>query len=178
MGWRTRQPGFTIVELLIVIVVIGILAAIVIVAYNGIQNQAYDTTVESDVSTVAKKLELFKAKEGTYPIDDIELEESQIKVSQDSYEVISPTTGLPRNNLYYRVDNKGRWYALGVISKSGERYYLRNGQVEQGASGVSWAGAGDEVIEMADNDGVEITTADLSGSSGHSGSSGWEEWTK
>ena len=35
-----QQHGFTIVELLIVIVVIGILAAITIVAYNGIQNRA------------------------------------------------------------------------------------------------------------------------------------------
>ena len=35
-----RQKGFTIVELLIVIVVIGILAAITVVAYNGIQERA------------------------------------------------------------------------------------------------------------------------------------------
>ncbi len=34
------QAGFTIVELLIVIVIIGILAAITIVAFNGIQNRA------------------------------------------------------------------------------------------------------------------------------------------
>ncbi len=33
----SKQRGFTIVELLIVIVVIGVLAAIVIVAYNGVQ---------------------------------------------------------------------------------------------------------------------------------------------
>lgn len=38
-----KQTGFTIVELLIVIVVIGILAAIVIVAYNGIQTRANNT---------------------------------------------------------------------------------------------------------------------------------------
>jgi prepilin-type N-terminal cleavage/methylation domain-containing protein len=42
------KSGFTIVELLIVIVVIGILAAITIVAYNGIQDRANDTSVKSD----------------------------------------------------------------------------------------------------------------------------------
>lgn len=43
------KSGFTIVELLIVIVVIGTLAAISIVAYNGIQDRARNTTVENDL---------------------------------------------------------------------------------------------------------------------------------
>ena len=37
MGWQRNSKGFTIVELLIVIVVIAILAALTIVAFNGIQ---------------------------------------------------------------------------------------------------------------------------------------------
>lgn len=50
-----RSSGFTLVELLIVIVVIAILAAISVVAYNGIQNRASDTTVQSDINSMAKK---------------------------------------------------------------------------------------------------------------------------
>ena len=67
--WTQKQKGFTIVELLIVIVVIGILAAITIVAYNGVQNRANDTTIQSDLKNTAKKLELIKVDSptGTYP---------------------------------------------------------------------------------------------------------------
>lgn len=59
--------GFTIVELLIVIVVIAILAAITIVAYNGIQAQARDSQRKSDVASIAKALELYYIKNGQYP---------------------------------------------------------------------------------------------------------------
>lgn len=53
---KQKQHGFTIVELLIVIVVIGILAAIVIVAYNGVQDRARQTKISSDLNTFAKAI--------------------------------------------------------------------------------------------------------------------------
>ena len=59
--------GFTIVELLIVVVVIGILAAITIVAYNGVQNRANDSRLDSDVSHIKTALEMYKTDNGTYP---------------------------------------------------------------------------------------------------------------
>lgn len=59
--------GFTIVELLIVIVVIAILAAISIVAYNGIQARANDSKRASDIRQVAKLIELYYATNGSYP---------------------------------------------------------------------------------------------------------------
>lgn len=52
IGHSTLRRGFTIVELLIIIVVIGILATLVVVAYTGISNEAIDKTVLSDVDGV------------------------------------------------------------------------------------------------------------------------------
>ncbi len=57
---RFAASGFTIVELLIVVVVIAILAAITIVAFNGISNRAKDASVQSTLSTTVKKLEAYK----------------------------------------------------------------------------------------------------------------------
>lgn len=59
--------AFTIVELLIVIVVIGILAAIAIVAYNGIQQRGRVAAAKSDINALGKSIELFKADSGDYP---------------------------------------------------------------------------------------------------------------
>lgn len=69
MQQSQRKFGFTIVELLIVIVVIAILAAISIVAYNGIQNRARASAASSALSQAAKNLSLFAVDSGgTFPV--------------------------------------------------------------------------------------------------------------
>ncbi len=64
---RSSQQGFTIVELLIVIVVIGILAAITIVAYNGVQSRARAAAVTADLSNASKQFKVAQATDGVYP---------------------------------------------------------------------------------------------------------------
>lgn len=70
---RPPQPltlrGFTIVELLIVIVVIGILAAITIVAFNGVSGRAKIAAIQSDLEGAAKTLEIANVTNGSYPAD-------------------------------------------------------------------------------------------------------------
>jgi len=61
------ERGFTIVELLIVIVVIGILAAITIVSFNGVTARANTTSAKAAASTVTKKAEAYNAEKAAYP---------------------------------------------------------------------------------------------------------------
>jgi prepilin-type N-terminal cleavage/methylation domain-containing protein len=66
--WGSKQQtGFTIVELLIVIVIIAILAAITIVAFNGVQNRAENAKTVSAVNAYKKALHQYAIENGSYP---------------------------------------------------------------------------------------------------------------
>jgi prepilin-type N-terminal cleavage/methylation domain-containing protein len=64
---RKTSFGFTIVELLIVIIVIGILATIVIVAYNGVTKSAQQSAIYSEMKQWQKLFIAYKALNGAYP---------------------------------------------------------------------------------------------------------------
>lgn len=63
-----KQKGFTIVELLIVIVVIGILATLVIVTFSGIQQKSRNTKRQTDINALQSHTEAFYAQNGYYPL--------------------------------------------------------------------------------------------------------------
>lgn len=76
MGWpllnytirKKASSGFTIVELIIVVVVIGILAAITIVSYNGIQQRARDVSLRNEMTRLRDHVEIYHSRHGNYPI--------------------------------------------------------------------------------------------------------------
>jgi len=64
---NNRSKGFTIVELLIVIVVIAILATLVIVTFTGIQQKARDSKRQTDIDALDSHLLAYYANSGYYP---------------------------------------------------------------------------------------------------------------
>lgn len=94
---RKQQPlqvltqGFTIVELLVVIVVIAILATIVIVSYNGIQRSAIEAGLKSDLRNGSTALETTKVESGSYPSIEHANSAGILKPSQDNSLTFNPT---------------------------------------------------------------------------------------
>jgi prepilin-type N-terminal cleavage/methylation domain-containing protein len=118
---RNRITGFTIVELLIVVVVIAILAAISVVAYTSIQNRANDSVVQNDISNLAKKIALYRVEFDRYPAGYNTTIQGMTRFSlaQGSY-----STAV-HNFFYCTGDVSGNAeFAIGATSKSGNRFYF------------------------------------------------------
>lgn len=109
--YKRKQAAFTIVELLIVIVIIGILAAITIVAYNGITQKAHVTALQSDLSQGATALGMAHASNGLYPADQ---SSAGLKSS-------------PGDTLTYNASSDGSSYCL-QGSGYGFTYVVSNNQ--------------------------------------------------
>lgn len=117
--WKMQgRQGFTIVELAVVIVVIGILAGIVLVAYPGIQKRAADTEVQGDLRQASMRIEAHKANAGGYPLTQEEVDGGK---------------GLPRSNasLTYDYTATVGTYCLSATSqKSGKKFSITNASSE------------------------------------------------
>ena len=120
---KKNAYGFTIVELLVVIVIIGILAAISIVSYNGVTNKANDVAVQQDLANIAKKLEIYRASMGEYPAGSAQLEDADLTVTKSVYGSHLLYEGSLYNLLYCRpASGANDRFALIAASKSGNMF--------------------------------------------------------
>jgi prepilin-type N-terminal cleavage/methylation domain-containing protein len=100
------DKGFTIVELLIVIVIIGILAAITIVAYNGIQNRGKTASAQSAANAIMKKAEAANSIASSYPTSAAGFSantESIIAGQGTSLLAAAPTSSNGTNSVTYEA---------------------------------------------------------------------------
>lgn len=120
------RSGFTLVELLITIVILGILASITVVSYQGLQSRAHDAVVQAELRNIGQSLELYMLETGSYP-------------SLANFPAITAPTASPRLSVsiskgsyeqleycysYFATQRDN--YAMIANSKSGNKFYVRH----------------------------------------------------
>lgn len=114
MQWAKKQKGFTIVELLIVVVVIAILAAITIVSYNGIQNRAKSSVVQNDVNQAIKQLETKKIVNATQQYPSV----AEANLKSSSGVTLSYSPNVTGNQYCVSAQNGSARYMASSIDTS------------------------------------------------------------
>ncbi|HMS93160.1 MAG TPA: prepilin-type N-terminal cleavage/methylation domain-containing protein [Candidatus Saccharibacteria bacterium] len=150
--------GFTIVEIAVVLLVIGILMAIGSVSYSNVQTTARNAEASEELSQFGRTLVKYKANHGAYPSSTNEL--------TGDYRV-SFTPGLFSTdinlNLIYCSKSPYDDYVLTAVTKKGKRLYIKNtGSPEEYKGMTSWTGTA----------AATICSSILSGTS-NAGPEGW-----
>ena len=74
---KKMQEGFTLVEILIVVVIIGILASIAVPIYFDYVERGYATDAKTQLRSIYESSKLFKSETGDWPDDIIELNDAK-----------------------------------------------------------------------------------------------------
>lgn len=142
------QSAFTIIELLVVIVIVGILATIVIIFYTGTRTKAIDTSLQSDLKSASTQLELDKTTNDLYP---------STKEEANGGKGLKPSTGTTFDYIYSSSSNS---YCL-TATKEDRSYYLdstnrfpRVGTCQTGSFARTWGGtsadSAEEIVNTSD----------------------------
>lgn len=129
-----KQTGFTIVELLIVIVVIAILAAITVVAYNGITARAENSKTVSAVQAYRKALLQYALDNGAYPT-------TGGRCLGDTYPVLEGTTSGCRYETAVLTNSGGTSMVTALKPYMGNSFPMPSTKILYSSTGRGYVGA-------------------------------------
>lgn len=115
---KHKQDGFTVVEVLVVVIVISILLSIVTLAYMAVQRQSRDAVRRAHVSQLADALERFYDTFGEYPVCG--------RVTSSPSSVVHTLSGLDEAALRNPQNNNGNAFSCdGAAATDQTRYQYR-----------------------------------------------------
>ncbi len=122
---QDRQAGFTLVEILIVVSIIGMLASIVLVGLGSFRSRGRDARRAADLRETQNALELYYSKESAYPdVSDWQALEDALKDAEIGVTSISddPLGG----DTHYFYGSNGQNYVLGATIEDPNNQVLKD----------------------------------------------------
>lgn len=174
---RRNTRGFTIVELLIVIVVIAILAAITVVAYTGISNRANDTAIRGDLASLSRLMGVYKVTNERYPqANNSSLGGATLPSFKANKTTYDTSSSAGTSNLTFCVTTGGTNFAVLALSKSGNAFYVADGSGAAAFTGTWGTTSGDRCTSLGTQ--LSLTySANYNGFSASDVSTGpWRSW--
>jgi general secretion pathway protein G len=123
----SRRSAFTLIELILVVTIIGVLAAMVVPRFVGRGEQAKEARARADIASISLALDLYELDMGQYPtsIEDLAKREPPTGVDESQWNGPYLKKGLPK-------DPWGRTYVFNAESQHGQDFDLyslgRDGQ--------------------------------------------------
>lgn len=126
-----NQKGFTLIELMVVVIIIGVLAAIAIPRFIGAQHKARVSAAKADVSIIREGLGLYAIDYGDYPTAATyaALRDSLVDADGNAY-VTLPAVGATIDNVTYAADTLDGYHftaeIIGVPTNYAHKYIGAN----------------------------------------------------
>jgi type IV pilus assembly protein PilA len=122
------ERGFTLIELMVVVMIIGVLVAIGLPTFLGTRTRAYDAAAHSDIRNAFAAEKAFYSDNATYTTDPATMTSIEAAITY-----VDGDTPLATDVVYLDLDAITRTIYVSALSKSGICYYLRE---------INGAGAG------------------------------------
>jgi general secretion pathway protein G len=125
---KRKEYGFTLIEIMVVVVILGILGALVVPNLVGRPDEARVTAARSDIQQIGNALDLYRMDNGHYPSTDQGLEALVSKPSgypeprrwnADGYLKRVPIDPWGDKYLYFNEERNAEVYSLGSDRKEG-----------------------------------------------------------
>lgn len=119
---KNIKSGFTIVELLVVIVIIGVLATITLVSFNGVSQKATVASLQSDLINASSQLRMYQINNNAYPTAFNSSYCPTAPVSDDKY-CIKVSSGNSFDYQNFTANNSSKPQAFTLTIKNGSTSY-------------------------------------------------------